>query len=130
MIVIAEAFGLEEDLSGVEASIADLITSKEAANMAGLSRTWDFGPSLMTKDMIEELQQLGCFGDAKVKPPEGETIPKLKAADAMVFRDFFLCGLRFPAACFVRQVLEAFEVQLQAMPLATYCVLEMVEWSR
>ena len=55
---------------------------------------------------------MGCFGDAKVKPPEGETIPKPKAADAVVFRDFFLSGLGFLAACFLRQVLEAFEVQL------------------
>ena len=30
----------------------------------------------------------------------------------MVFRDFFLCGLRFPVARFLRQVLEAFDVQL------------------
>ena len=66
----------------------------------------------MTKDMIEDLRKLGCFWDAKVKPPEEETIPKTKAADAVVFRDFFLCGLRFPAARFLRQVLEAFEVQL------------------
>jgi hypothetical protein len=29
-----------------------------------------------------------------------------------VFRDFFACGLRFPAAQFLRHVLEAFEVQL------------------
>ena len=80
--------------------------------MAGSSRMWDFGPSLMMKDMIKELRQLGCFGDAKEKPPEGEMIPKPKAADAMVFRDFFLCGLRFPATCFLRHVLETFEVQL------------------
>ena len=64
----------------------------------------------MTKDMIEELRQLGCFGDAKVKPPHGEMIPKPQAADAVVFKDFFLCGLRFPAARFLHQVLEAFEV--------------------
>ena len=89
MIVSAEALGLEEDLSGVEASVADLIIVEEAGDMAGSSRTWDFGPSLMTKDMIEELRQLGCFGDAKVKPPEEETIPKPKAADAVVFKDFF-----------------------------------------
>ena len=68
--------------------------------MAGTSKTWDFRPSLMTKDMIEDLWKLGYFGDAKVKPPYGETIPKPKATDAVVFRDFFLCGLRFPAACF------------------------------
>ena len=30
----------------------------------------------------------------------------------MVFKDFFLCGLHFPAARFLRQVLEVFEVQL------------------
>ena len=56
MIVNAEALGLEEDLSGVEASNADLITAEEAGYMAGSSRTWDFGPSLMTKDMVEELR--------------------------------------------------------------------------
>ena len=64
----------------------------------------------MTKDMIEQLRQLGCFGDAKVKPPHGEMIPKPKPADVVVFKDFFLCGLRFLAAHFLRQVLEAFEV--------------------
>ena len=112
MIVSVEALGLEEDLSIVEASVADLITAKEAGDMAGSSKTWDFGPSLMTKDMIEELWQLGCFGDAKVKPLEGETITKPKATDVVVFRDFFLCGLRFPVARFLRQVLEAFKVQL------------------
>jgi len=56
MIVSVEALGLEEDLSRVEASVADLITAKEAGDMAGTSKMWDFGPTLMTKDMIEELQ--------------------------------------------------------------------------
>ena len=56
MIASTEALGLEEDLSRVEASVADLITAKEAGDMAGTSKMWDFGPSLMTKDMIEELR--------------------------------------------------------------------------
>ena len=76
MVASAETLGLEEDLSRVEASVADLITVEEAGDMAGSSRTWDFGHSLMTKDMIEELWKLDCFGNAKVKPPQGETIPK------------------------------------------------------
>ena len=67
MIASAEALGLEEDFSGVEASVADLITIEEAGDMASTSKTWDFGPSLMTKDMIEDLWKLGCFRDAKVK---------------------------------------------------------------
>ena len=42
MIVSAEALGLEEDLSGVEGSVADLITAEEAEDMASTSKTWDF----------------------------------------------------------------------------------------
>ena len=56
MIVSTEALGLEEDLSQVEASITNLIAIEEEGDMAGTSKTWDFGPSLMTKDMIEELR--------------------------------------------------------------------------
>ena len=96
MIVSAEALGLEKDLSRVEASVGDLITAEEAEDMVGTSKTSNFEPLLMTKDMIEGLRQLGCFGDAKVKPLEGEMIPKPKAANAMVFKDFFLYGLCFP----------------------------------
>jgi len=62
MIASAEALGLEEDFSSVEASVADLITAEEAGDMAGTSKTWDFRPSLMTKDMIEDLWKLAYFG--------------------------------------------------------------------
>ena len=75
--------------------------------------------------MIEELQKLGCFGDAKVMPPQGEMIPKLQAADALVFKDFFLCGLHFPVAHFVCQVLEAFEVQLHHLTPSGIVTLSM-----
>ena len=47
-----------------------------------------------------------------MKPPQGETIPKPLASNAVVFKDFFLYDLCFPAARFLHQVLEAFEVQL------------------
>ena len=42
---------------------------KEAKDMAGVGRTWNFGPSLMTKDMIEALEKEGYFGVGKAKPP-------------------------------------------------------------
>jgi hypothetical protein len=39
-------------------------------------------------------------------------VPKLGAADVVVFKDFFACGVHLPATRFFREVLEAFEVQL------------------
>jgi len=56
MIVSAEALGLEEDLSRVEASVEDLITAEEAEDMVGTSKTSNFEPLLMTKDMIKGLR--------------------------------------------------------------------------
>ena len=115
MVASAEAQELVEDLGSVEAFVADLNTTEVVEDMAGPSRTWDFGPLLLIKDMIEDLWKLGVFGEAKVKPPHGETIPKPQAADVVVFKDFFLCGLRFPTTRFLRHVLEAFEVQLHQL---------------
>lgn len=66
----------------------------------------------MTKDMIMVLEHEGFVGEKKVRSPQGEMVPKPQAADAMVFRDFFTYDLRFPTARFLREVLEAFEVQM------------------
>jgi hypothetical protein len=129
MVASVEAQEFAEDLGSVEASIANFITTEEVEDMAGSSRTWDFGPSLMMKDMIEDQRKLGVFGEAKAKPPQGETIPKPQAADAVVFKDFFLCGLRFLAARFLRHVLEAFEVQLHHLTCNGIVTLSKFSWA-
>ena len=56
MVASVEAQDLEEHLVGVEAFVADLITAKEVEDMASASRTWDFGPWLMTQDMVKALE--------------------------------------------------------------------------
>ena len=112
MLASAEAIELEEDLASVEASVGDPITAEEAEDMASMGRTWDFGTSLMMKDMIKALEKEGYFGARKAKPLQDETVPKPQAANAIVFCDFFAYGLRFPATRFLCHVLVAFEVQL------------------
>ena len=67
MVVSAMAQELVEDLASVEASIGDLIGVEEAGLMA--RKTWDFGPSLMTKKMIAKLEKEGMFLADRAKPP-------------------------------------------------------------
>jgi hypothetical protein len=107
-----DALEFEEDLVSVEASVAGLISVEEAKDMAGAGKTWDFGPSLMTQEMIDMLEEEGYIPTGKARPPQGEMVPKLGAADVVVFKDFFACGVHLPATRFFREVLEAFEVQL------------------
>jgi hypothetical protein len=109
MVASAEAQEFAEDLASGEASIANLITAEEAEDMAGSSRTWDFGPSLMTEDMIEELQKLGVFGEAKVRPLQEETIPRPQG--------FFSLRPSLPRCSLPLPSFGAFEVQLHHFPM-------------
>jgi len=42
-----------------------LIGAEETEAMAG--KTWDFGPSLMTKKMVADLEKEGCIPPGRVK---------------------------------------------------------------
>ena len=108
MVASAEAQELVEDLASVEASIGDLIGAEEAGLMA--RKTWDFGPSLMTKNMIAKLEKEGMFPAGQAKPPQGETVPSPGKDYAVVFKDYFSCGLCLPSVKFLRQVLEEFDL--------------------
>jgi hypothetical protein len=46
----------------------------------------------------------------------------------VVFKDFFVCGLRFPSIGFLRQVLETFQVQLHHMTPSGFLTLSKFCW--
>jgi len=69
-----------------------------------MQKTWDFRPSLMMKEMISELEMQGYF------PTGNEAVPQLELNEVVVFKDFFVCGLRFPAMAFLWMVLGSFKV--------------------
>lgn len=127
MLASTEARELEENLSGVEASVGDLIGAEEVEDMA--RKTWDFGTSLMTQEMIEVLEEKGYIPKEKASLPKGETIPRPGAADAVVFKDFFACGLRFSAVRFLREVLESFKVQLHHLTPNGILTLNKFSWA-
>ena len=93
MTAAALAEELSEGLSDVEASVGDLVAASEEMK-GGLS--YDFGESLMTQDMVDKLAKKGFFGAGKGRAPTGETVPKPKPHEAVVYQDLFACGLRFP----------------------------------
>lgn len=66
----------------------------------------------MTEEMITTLEKEACFPKGKGRPLCGETVPKPEKNEAIIFKDFFSCGLRFPSIYFLRIVLETFKVQL------------------
>jgi hypothetical protein len=111
MVASALAQGLEEDVGSVEASVGDLVGASEGTGMSG--KTWDFGPSSVTTEAIVEMLDDGFFKAGRaMPPPAGETVPHPPEGYAVVFKDYFTCGLRLPSVSFLRQVLEAFQLQI------------------
>jgi hypothetical protein len=66
----------------------------------------------MTEEASKLLEEEGCFPEGKGCLPWGETIPHPEVDEAVVFKDFFVCGLRIPLVHFLWLVLETFKVQL------------------
>jgi hypothetical protein len=66
----------------------------------------------MTEGAIKLLEEDKCFLAGKGWVPRGETVPRLEPDEAVVFKDFFSCGLRIPRVYFQWVVVETFKVQL------------------
>lgn len=55
-MVIMEALNIEENLDNIEVSFVDLVPKvREKKKKAMIKKTWDFGSSLMSEEMILEL---------------------------------------------------------------------------
>jgi len=125
MVAIALAQELEE-FAGLETSDDELCCTEEFPTMAG--KTWFFGPTITEADLAE-MQDEGYFRAGCAIPPSvGETIPKPPEGFAVVFKDFFMCGLRFPCTSFLGQVLEAFRVQLHHLNPNGFLTLSKFCW--
>jgi hypothetical protein len=95
MLEVLASQKLEESFSDLKASLGDLVKAEELFSMAG--PTFEFGESLVTVEDISKMVQGGFLKEGRVKaPPAGQTVPDPEPWYAVVFRDYFTCGLRLP----------------------------------
>jgi hypothetical protein len=128
MVASALAQDLEEDLGSMEDSIGDLVGASEGTDMA--SKTWDFGPSSVTAEAIVEMLDDGFFKAGRAMPSlAGEIVPDPQEGYAVMFKDYFTCGLRLPSISFLRQVLEAFQLQIHHLTPNGFLMLSKFCWA-
>ena len=65
----------------------------------------------MTQGMIEDLEKRVVLEAGMARPPpDGEIEAKPQPNDVVVFRDFFIAGLRFPLDPVVVEIFKLFDV--------------------
>jgi hypothetical protein len=79
-----------------------------------LGRTVEFGVSRISSVRVQDMQQLGYFGNGVGRVSGEEEIPEPEG-EMVVFEAFFIAGLRLPAHRFVAEVLQRYDVQIHQL---------------
>jgi hypothetical protein len=89
--------------------------------------TVEFGTSRIYSSHVLEMQRLGYFGNGVGRAPGAEDVPEPEG-ELVVFKAFFIVGLRLPAQRFVIEVLQKFEVQIHQLTTNAMVALAMYVW--
>jgi hypothetical protein len=88
----------------------------------------EFGVSRISSIPVQDMQQLGYFGNGVERVSGAEEVPEPKG-ELVVFEAFFTAGLRLPAHRFVAEVLQRFEVHIHQLTLNTMVALAKYVWA-
>jgi hypothetical protein len=93
----------------VDAGVSDLV---KARTSGPLPPALVSGESKVTTNTIWEYEKVGFFSPGARRAPLDEQIPTPRDGEVVVFRDFFICGLRFPCDPVLPAILDAFSVKI------------------
>jgi hypothetical protein len=111
------------DKSSSEETMSDL-----AAAELHPGHTVEFGVSRISSVRVQDMQQLGYFGNGVGRVPGEEEIPE-PGGEIVVFEAFFTAGLRLPAHRFVAEVLQRFDVQIHQLTPNAVVALAKYVWA-
>jgi hypothetical protein len=118
--------------SAVSASSTDPSSEDTLSDLAAMElqpgHTVEFGTSRISSVCVQEMQQLGYFGDGVGRVLGVEEIPEPEG-ELVVFEAFFITGLRLPAHRFVAEVLQRFDVQVHQLTPNVVVALAKYVWA-
>jgi hypothetical protein len=88
----------------------------------------EFSISRISLVRVQDMQQLGYFGNGVGRVPGAEEIPEPEG-EIVVFEAFFTAGLRLPAHRFVAEVLQRYDVQIHQLTPNVVVALAKYVWA-
>jgi hypothetical protein len=117
--------------SAANAPSADSSSEDTLSDLAAMElqpgHTVEFDVSRISSAHVQDMQQLGYFGNGVGRVPGAEEIPEPEG-ELVVFEAFFISGLRLPAHRFVVEVLQRFDVQVHQLTPNVVVALAKYVW--
>jgi hypothetical protein len=118
--------------SAANASSADSSSKDTLSDLAAMElqpgHTVEFGISRISLVRVQDLEQLGYFGNGVGRILGVEEIPEPEG-ELVVFEPFFITGLRLPVHRFVAEVFQRFDVQVHQLTPNTVVALAKYVWA-
>jgi hypothetical protein len=86
----------------------------------------DVGVSDLVK--VKTAGRVGFFPPGAGRAPLDERIPTPRDGEVVVFRDFFICGLRFPCDPMLPTILDAFSVKIHQLSPMSFLEVSKFIW--
>jgi hypothetical protein len=118
--------------SATNASLGESSSEDTMSDLAAVElhpgHTVEFGVSRISSVRVQDMQQLGYFGNGVGRVPGAEEIPEPEG-EIVVFEAFFIVGLRLPAHHFVAEVLQRYDVQIHQLTPNVVVALAKYAWA-
>jgi hypothetical protein len=118
--------------SAANTPLADLSSEDTLSDLAVAElqpgHTMEFGVLRISSVRVQDMQQLGYFGNDVGHVPGAEEVPEPEG-ELVMFEVFFTVGLRLPAHRFVAEVMQRFEVQVHQLTPNAVVALAKYVWA-
>ena len=105
-------------MARVRKTVKPIDSSEVADSASDAAVSFEFGLSRVTSSDLDKFAKAGWFARDLARPSEGEVVPDPHDDEVIVYKEFFLAGLRFPSHPLVVGVLKRFNLKFhQLKPL-------------
>jgi hypothetical protein len=120
-LVVSSSSG-DSSSSGSKSDAAAQEEGSEAVDPCESSGSYVFGPSTV-------MFSLGYFAEGTVREPGEEVVPEPAEDEVVVFKEFFIAGLRMPPPLALADILHKFQVQLDQLTPNAIAQLSKYFWA-
>ena len=103
-------------------------SSKVADSASAAAVSFEFGLSRITLSDLDEFVKAGWFARDLARPSEGEVVPNPHDDKVVVYKEFFVAGLRFPPHPLVVGVLKKFNLKFHQLNPSSFVKLSIYVW--
>jgi hypothetical protein len=104
-------------------------SSKAIDSTSDVAMSFEFGLSRATLKELDEFTKMGWFPRDFARLSEGEVIPDPRGNEVVVYKEFFVVGLRFPPHSLVIGVLKRFNLKFHQLNPSSFVKLSIYVWS-